>query len=154
MAAHTSSIRRQIAAMRSFRLLPYRHRRPGLSAAASSLRFEVRPPSLRVAPPSAWQRLIGWLVAPAAPVVGLPLRRLPRVRADFRGCVADVALPAVPGLLDRIDTARSLRELWHLRADVYGLVGLQHGQIEAERRVGRLNRHFPARVPRSTPTSF
>jgi hypothetical protein len=33
--------------------------------------------------------------------------------------------------------ARSLRELWHLRADTFRVVGISHSQTEAERRLTR-----------------
>jgi hypothetical protein len=48
-----------------------------------------------------------------------------------------------------VDSARSLRELWHLRSEVYRLVALQTSQSEAERRLADLNHHFPTRAPRS-----
>ena len=43
----------------------------------------------------------------------------------------------------------SLRELWHLRAEVFSLVSLQHSQHAADTRLAQLNRHFPSRSPRS-----
>jgi hypothetical protein len=45
--------------------------------------------------------------------------------------------------------ARSLRELWHLRAEVYNAVAVQTSQLDAETRLARLNKHFPTRAPRS-----
>jgi len=49
----------------------------------------------------------------------------------------------------RINATHSLRELWHLRAEIYRLVGVAHRQSEADTRVALLNRHFPTRAPRS-----
>ena len=45
--------------------------------------------------------------------------------------------------------AKSMRELWHLRAEVFALVSLELSQLEADRRLAALNRHFPTRAPRS-----
>jgi hypothetical protein len=41
-----------------------------------------------------------------------------------------------------------MRDLWHLRSDVYAAVSLRHSQTEAERRVSSLNRHFGGRQNR------
>ena len=138
--------------MTSLHLRSRRHAHSTLST-PSSLRLEVRPPSLCHAPDSFWQRLLVWLLAPtqdSAP----PLRRLPPVRADFLACVADVDSEEAAVLGDRIEAAHSLRELWHLRTEVYRLVSLGHDQTQAEARLARLNRHFPTRVPRLALASF
>jgi hypothetical protein len=74
---------------------------------------------------------------------------LPQVRADFLRCIADLASAPVSELKRRIGLAHSLRELWHLRAEVYRVVAVAHSQQEAERRVAALNHHFPTRAPRS-----
>lgn len=115
----------------------------------SRFRVEVRPPSLRHAPGTVWQRALFWLTAPAPLDSAPPLARLPAVRADFVRCLLDVELPGADSAVQRIHQTRSLRELWHLRAEVYRLVGLQFSQAEAEERLARLNRHFPTRAPRS-----
>lgn len=134
--------------MWSLRLLTRPGYRSTLSA-TSSLRVEVQPPSLRHAPSSPWQRLMFWLLAPGPRDAAPPLNRLPTVRIDFMRCLSDIEHPEAHGLSDRIALARSLRELWHLRADVYRLVAVHHSQFEAEERVALLNRHFPTRAPRS-----
>lgn len=113
------------------------------------LRVEVRPPSLRHAPASLWQRLMFWLLAPAPHEAAPPLNRLPGVRNEFVACLVDLPSADAEDLISRISLARSLRELWHLRADVYRLVAVHHSQGEAEERLNRLNRHFPTRAPRS-----
>lgn len=120
------------------------------SMAPSSLRSEVCPPSLRCAPESAWLRLWFWLLAPAPGDAAPPPSRLQPARQDFLQALKDLhAHPETSALLQRVEQARSLRELWHLRADVYGLVGLHRSQSEAEQRLMHLNRHFPTRAPRS-----
>lgn len=118
-------------------------------SAPSALRTRVSPPSLCHVPDSPWQRLMFWLLAPAPRDAAPPLARLPGVRADFLDCLSDVHGAEANTLARRVDLARSLRELWHLRAELYRLVALQHSQREAETRLERLNRHFPTRAPRS-----
>lgn len=134
--------------MSSLRLLSRWNHHPA-TPAPSSLRTEVRPPSLRHPPASAWQRLVFWLMAPAPLDAALPPNRLPSVRADFVDTLVDVTGEDAHALIFRIGQSRSLRELWHLRADVFRLVALHHSQSEAERRLAALNRHFPTRAPRS-----
>ena len=134
--------------MKALALLPRFGRRSTLSA-ASSLRMEVCPPSLRHAPGTTWQRLVFWLLAPAPFEAAPPLSRLPAVRSDFVAAIADLDDAEADALRQRIAGSASLRELWHLRSAVYRLVGLAHSQSEAERRVAQLARHFPTRSPRS-----
>ncbi|MDE1947756.1 MAG: hypothetical protein KGL43_17565 [Burkholderiales bacterium] len=111
------------------------------------MRVEVRPPSLCHAPDSFWQRLMVWLIAPAQES-SPPLNRLPPVRAEFLACVADVEGAEASILGQRIGAACSLRDLWHLRTEVYRVVALGHSQALAEERLARLSRHFPTRAPR------
>ena len=131
-------------------------RRPGApSSSLTHTRTEVCPPELwpsslswrgrfqRLA--SRWARRASpWLPAPARPV-----NRLALVKAEFQESLADLADPRTQGVLDQIARARSLRELWHLRSPVYGVVALAMTQSEAEQRLARLNRHFPVRAPRT-----
>lgn len=124
-------------------------RRSTLGPTSASPGLDASPPSLRHAPDSAWQRFMFWLLAPAPQEAAPPLNRLPRVRGDFLDAVADLPGAHAHALRHRITHANSLRELWHLRADVFSLVGLQHSQREAEHRLLRLNRHFPMRAGRS-----
>ncbi len=130
--------------------------RPSRAATASApatttsgLRVEVRPPSLCHAPESTWQRLMFWLLAPAPHEAAPPLSRLPAVRADFIETIGDIHTLDAKLLKDRIRFTNSLRELWHLRTEVYRVVAVARSQSEAEERVAELNRHFPTRSPRS-----
>ncbi|MFO1327567.1 MAG: hypothetical protein U1F56_09430 [Rubrivivax sp.] len=134
--------------MNPLRLMPLWRPRSTLST-PSAFRPEVRPPSLRHAPASLGQRLLFWLMAPAPQDAAPPINRLPGVKQDFMAALADVPGEAVVALRRSIDQARSLRELWHLRAEVYNTVGRAHSEIMAEARLQRLNRHFPTRMPRS-----
>ena len=123
--------------------------RPQPGDTASGSRIEVCPPSLRQVPDSAWQRILFWLLAPAPQDAAPRSSRLQAVREDFQQCIVDLAVPEAGDLWDRIGRTYSLRDLWHLRTDVYRVVALEHSQFEAERRVQSLNRHFPTRSPRS-----
>lgn len=133
---------------------------PSPDSRASGAR--TRPARLEVCPPQRgraggdWKsRIKQWLTAgwpgvgsPEAPVHDAPLA-LAEARRDFFAAVADLEQPAAATLLDRIEFARSLRELWHLRAEVFALVSLERSQLEADRRLATLNAHFPSRSPRS-----
>jgi hypothetical protein len=126
-------------------------RPPTTLSGGCSMRMGVTPPSLRNAPAaseSPWQRLLFWLLAPA-PQQSLPLSKLPKIQAEFMATVADIDNAAAERLRERLGDARSLRELWHARAEIYRVVGLAHTQQEAERRVALLDRHFPTRAARS-----
>lgn len=71
------------------------------------------------------------------------------VRAEFLQSLSDIRTQQVGMLQQRIHIARSLHELWHLRAEVFKLVALRYSQGEAQSRLDLLNRHFPTRAPRS-----
>jgi len=118
-------------------------------SAPSAFRVEVRPPSLRHAPESLWQRVIFWLLAPAPQDAAPPLNRLPLVRAEFLATLTDVASLEVQALRERIESAHSLRDLWHLRSEVFSTLGVALSQTQAEERLAKLNRHFPTRAPRT-----
>lgn len=117
-------------------------------------RLEICPParSSRVATRrSWWLRLQAWLHGgwpDPAPAAGTPAG-LDGARHDFLAATADLHGDAADELIARIHAARTLRELWHLRTDMFSLVSLQHRQFEADRRLAELNRHFPTRSPRS-----
>lgn len=117
-----------------------------------SRRAEVCPPSLRHAPDSTLHRLLFWLLAPAPYDAAPPPSQLQAVRTDFLAAMADVDSDDADSLRRRIVGARSLRELWHLRSDLFRLVGVSHDQTEAERRLAALARHFTTRGPGSTFT--
>jgi len=117
--------------------------------APSAFRVEVRPPSLRQAPSSPWHRLLFWITAPAPMASAPPLNRLPGVRAEFMQTIIDIHSEEAEALRWRIRHAHSLRDLWHLRSEVFRTVGLAHSEFQADQRVALLNRHFPTRAPRS-----
>lgn len=138
-------------------MMPFRFvtrtRPPEATRSLPHSRTEVAPPSLRQAPDSLGQRLWFWLMAPAPLQASPPMNRLPPVRQEFLDSLADV--PTVPDTFtvsERIHRARSLRDLWHLRAEVYRLVAVHHSQQEAEARLNNLNRHFPRKASRQGTT--
>jgi hypothetical protein len=135
--------------MRPLAVLSRFGRRSTLSP-TTTMRVEVRPPSLRHAPDSAWARMMFWLLAPAPAEASPPQNRLPAVRLEFMRAIADVDSADAEMLRSRIALSRSLRELWHLRSELYRVVGVAHSQREAETRLTLLNRHFPTRAPRTT----
>jgi hypothetical protein len=118
---------------------------------ASAFRIEVRPPSLRHAPESVWHRLMFWLMAPTQHDAAPPLNRLPLVRSEFLASVSDLSGTQADSLRARIESARSLRDLWHLRSEIFRVVGLALSQQQAEARLLKLNHHFPTRAARSQP---
>ena len=134
--------------IRSLRMI-HRWGRRSTLLDASALRVQCGPPSLRHAPASLWQRLMFWLLAPAPQDAAPPLNRMPDVRTDFLASLADIGTEYADRIRQRIHDARSLRELWHVRAELYHAVSMTHSQTEAEQRLLMLNRHFPARAPRS-----
>lgn len=132
---------------------PLQARRPSAGRTRPA-RLEICPPQRQRIAHDWLGRVKSWLVAGwpgASSVTPLPDRSLAlaAARQDFFAAVADLKLPAAAALLDRIEYAKSMRELWHLRAEAFALVSLELNQIEADRRLATLNRHFPTRAPRS-----
>jgi hypothetical protein len=87
------------------------------------------------APPSGWERW--WRRTPRTPD-----RELPRARQDFADSLADLPAHEVLTLRRLLEHARSLRELWYLRPEVFRCVALHRSEHEARRRLAGLNRHF------------
>ncbi len=119
-------------------------------------RAESIPPSLVYFAPVAggrlggwWQRLMFWLLAPAPQECAPPPNRLGEVKREFGASLADCDSLAAEQLRWRVGEARSLRDLWHLRSDVYNAISVAHSQAEAEARLVLINAHFPSRAPRS-----
>ncbi len=138
----------------------YRLRRQALRF-GSRRRIEICPPALLhgtagFAPgwrswlQAGWSASASGLADPRhAAVEGGNEPRLRRVRDEFLQALLDIRTQQAGMLQGRIRIARSLRELWHLRPEVFRLVALHFSQAEAQSRLDRLNRHFPTRSPRS-----
>lgn len=131
-------------------------RRPGgVQSTLTQSRVEVFPPELFPSSLSWRGRMQRWSTrvlhqaAPWLPERARPVNRLALVKGEFRDSLSDLDSVPTQQLLERIERARSLREMWHLRSSLYGEVSIALSQGEAERRLARLNRHFPMRAPRS-----
>jgi hypothetical protein len=72
-----------------------------------------------------------------------------RVRQEFLGALHDIGPLHADSLHERIEHARTMRELWHLRPEVFDRVAHRHDESEAHARLAALNRHFPTRAPLS-----
>jgi hypothetical protein len=79
---------------------------------------------------------------------------LTMVRFEFIGALDDIPTPQAADLAGRIRHARSLRELWHLRAEVFSVVSRHGDEAKATARLSQLNRHFPTRAARSSFGGF
>jgi hypothetical protein len=77
---------------------------------------------------------------------------LENARRDFIEALLDIRTQQAGDLLRRIRLARSLRELWFLRAEVFGLVAHHRDQAEAGQRMAQLGTHFPQQVARPSNT--
>lgn len=114
------------------------------------------PARVEVCPPSGWQRALPdwhqWLKVRWDELLGRPVASprsqalLAEARLDFADALADLYTPQTEDLHERIRNARSLRELWHLRSELFSLVSLHRGQADAQARLKALNRHFPIRA--------
>lgn len=113
------------------------------AAPSSTLaRLEVRPPARWGQADSVWQSLWQWLREKPSPEPQ-PGPKLNLARQDFCTALNGLLTRDAQDLRQRAAHARSLRELWHLRAELYGLIARHLDQREAERRLVPVNRHFP-----------
>ena len=124
------------------------------SAAPTTLRMNVCPPDVIPRRESLWSATLRWLVGndtEAVPTLRTPLEK---ARSEFVAALDGLAEHDHHGLLKRAQHARSLRELWHLRSELYTLIARRASQVEADARLARVNQHFPTRAQRtSTPAT-
>lgn len=97
-------------------------------------------------PDSLLQSLLRWLPAETDPwqtpdKAADRLALLPQARQEFLACLD--GLRHAETLARSIQHAASLRELWHLRSNLYTAVASQINQWEAEQRLQRLAACFP-----------
>ena len=122
------------------------HRKP---AAPSTLRFDVCPPDIFPARESLWAATLRWLVGnntDVAPSLRTPLER---ARSEFVSAMTGLEALDPNDLLRRAQHARSLRELWHLRSELYTMIARRVSQTEADARLARVNQYFPTRAQRA-----
>ena len=118
-------------------------------AAPTTIRIDVCPPDVCPARDGLWRTARRWLSradAGAAPGLRTPLER---ACAEFVGATTGLASEDYGDLVRRAQHARSLRELWHLRSELYTLIARGSSQHEADARLARVNQHFPTRAQRS-----
>jgi len=124
------------------------------SAAPTTLRMNVCPPDVIPRRESLWSATLRWLVGndtDAVPALRTPLEK---ARGEFVAALDGLAEHDHHGLLKRAQHARSLRELWHLRSELYTLIARGVSQVEADARLACVNQHFPTRAQRtSTPAT-
>ena len=124
------------------------------TAAPTTLRMNVCPPDVCPQAESLWTATLRWLVG--GNVEEVPALRTPleKARAEFVAAFDGLLEHDHNGLLKRAQHARSLRELWHLRSELYTLIARRVSQVEADARLARVNQHFPTRAQRtSTPAT-
>jgi len=120
------------------------------TAAATTTRMNVCPPDVCPARDSLWSASLRWLVggnAQAAPALRTPLEK---ARDEFVAAMNGLFDVDHNDLLKRAQHARSLRELWHLRSELYTLIARRMSQFEADARLARVNVHFPTRAQRTS----
>lgn len=126
--------------------------RPVEPASTLPGRTSVSPPAVWGEAEPVWKTLWGWLHSSDAPAER-QIHVLDEARRDFANALADIPAADACDLRRRGQTARSLRELWHLRADLYSIVARHRSQGEADRRLRLVNRHFPTSTTLSSPQS-
>lgn len=118
-------------------------------APPTTLRMNVCPPDVVPRRDSLWTATLRWLVGgdvDVAPALRTPLER---ARSEFVAALDGLEEVDPNGLLKRAQHARSLRELWHLRSELYTLIARRENQLEADMRLARVNQHFPSRAQRT-----
>lgn len=126
------------------------------SMSIGPLRAEIAPPARYATPRLAGFSFIGqvwrwiWDLEEPEPQP-TPIGEIRQVRAAFHSALMDMQSPKAFQVRYQIEASRSLRELWHLRADVFEIVAENRGEGEAKQRTSLLNRYFPdgpSRAPR------
>jgi hypothetical protein len=136
----------EIHTMPSLRLVPAARRG---AADAAPLRIEVCPPRPFGEDAPVLKRLWRSMSGTQMPEEVRAFQRLKAVREEFSGALDDIDTQRAHDLQQRLLHCRSMRELWHLRSEVFDLVARHLSQREAQTRLEALNRHFPTRSPGS-----
>ncbi|MFT3856971.1 MAG: hypothetical protein QM742_05540 [Aquabacterium sp.] len=90
-------------------------------------------------------RFWGWLWEVDESPAHAPMAGLRKVKTEFCSALWDLQSMRANQVRDMIERARSLRELWHLRSDVFRVIAVHRGQMEAQQRLDGLDSHFPVR---------
>lgn len=126
---------------------------PAELSGSASRRAQVTPPSQFAAAQPLWKRWTSgfwnWLWDnDESPRQLAPATGLRAIKTEFVASLWDLQSLRANQVRDQIETSRSLRELWHLRADVFKVISTHRGQIEAQLRLDALDSHFPVRASR------
>ncbi len=113
------------------------------AASTQPSRTSIRPPAVWGQAEPVWRALLNWLRPSQQPPDERRIQTLEGARLDFAEALADLTTEDARDLRRRGQSARSLRELWHLRADLYSMVARYRSQAEADKRLQLVNRHFP-----------
>ncbi|WP_152606328.1 hypothetical protein [Aquabacterium sp. NJ1] len=113
-------------------------------------RAQVVPPSLFSRSRPVWKAWLSgfwcWLWdMDELPRTPAPATGLRKVKSEFNSAMWDLQSMRANQVRSLVEQARSLRELWHLRADVFRVISVHRGQIEAQLRLDALDSHFPVR---------
>lgn len=127
------------------------HRLLRKNAGPTTLRMNVCPPDICPGRGSLWTRALRWLVGGNVDEVPSLRSPLEKARTEFVSAMDGLLEQDQQHLLLRAQHARSLRELWHLRSELYTLIARHVSQHEADARLGRVNQHFPTRAQRTGP---
>jgi hypothetical protein len=115
------------------------------------MRVDIQPPQLWPRRESLWSMALRWLVGNDTDAVPSLRTPLDKARAEFVAAMEGLSDPGSSAdLLRRAQHARSLRELWHLRSELYTLIARRVSEVEARTRLARVNQHFPSRAARSS----
>ena len=120
------------------------------TAAPITTRMNVCPPDVCPRSESLWSATLRWLVGGDVEVVPALRTPLEKARSEFVAAMDGLLEVDHMDLLRRAQHARSLRELWHLRSELYTLVARRVNQVEADARLARVNQHFPTRAQRTS----
>ena len=118
-------------------------------APPTTIRIDVCPPDVCPRRDGLWRMTRRWLTRADAGVARGMRTPLERARAEFVRALAGLATPESDDLVRRAQHARSLRELWHLRSELYTLIARGVSHHEADARLACVNQHFPTRAQRS-----
>jgi hypothetical protein len=113
---------------------------------------DILPPAPWGQADSVWRQFRQWL-STDTDKTPRSQRQLVAARQDCAQALVDLDDDQARDLTHRCSHARSLRELWHLRAEVYSLVARRLSQTEADRRLQAINRHYTATVVSSRNTT-
>lgn len=126
---------------------------PGFSGASGLRRAELAPPSMFSRSRPLWRTWVNqfwcWLWdMDELPRSAAPTSGLGKLKSEFTSALWDLQSLQANLVRDQIEQARSLRELWHLRAQVFKAISTHRGQMEAQLRLDGLDAHFPVRSSR------